>query len=169
MGHANGGRGTRISLERPRANGRSVRRYAATRIPALPAAGGEAGVCPAGVARVATGVGGARPAPSQFPVILRRAAHLADRHLDADRRPVVAGLSHDRFGAAVGRGRLRQPDSGLHHGAGRRHRSRPSQPPARGHRHADLLDDSGGDSGRAHASHGFRCGTSSCWRRCWAW
>ena len=47
----------------------------------------------AGVAAVASGDGGALAASSQLPAVLRRPVDLADRDLDADRGPVVAGVS----------------------------------------------------------------------------
>ena len=92
---------------------------------------------------------------------------LACRHVDADCRAVLAGLSHDRLCSAAGNGGIRQPDSGFHHGANRRHRGRPQEPPPRGNRHPSRLHDPGRNSRRSDAqrpdpglaNHGARGGT----------
>src|SRR5690242_6585733 len=52
------------------------------------------------------------PAP-QFPVIFRRAADVADRHVDGDDRATVAGLPADGISGAAGRFRFREPDSDI--------------------------------------------------------
>src|SRR6266851_5023412 len=54
-----------------------------------------------------------RTAAPEFPAVLLRTAHLADRHLDADRGAVLAGIPADRLAGAAGVGQLRRPNSGV--------------------------------------------------------
>ena len=101
--------------------------------------GGRRRSCAGHLERQADGV--PRAAPSQLPAVLRRPADLADRHLDADGRAVVAGAEALEF-AVDARHRLVR---GLHADRagravrGRGGRSRRS--PAPDHRRADAIDD----------------------------
>ena len=54
-----------------------------------------------------------RVAPPQFPAVRSRANRFAGRHLDAERRPSLAGLSADAFGIAIGHGLVLHPNSGV--------------------------------------------------------
>ena len=78
------------------------------------------------------GVAGA--APPQLPTLLQRTTDFADRHVDAERGAVVAGLPADRFGVAAGVGGIRQPDPCVSVCAAGRNHCRSRQPPP----HRDL-------------------------------
>src|SRR5271165_137601 len=92
-----------------------------------------------------------RVAASQFPAFLQRTTDFAHWHMDAERRPGVAGISADRLFAAAGQRRLRQPVSGISGGAVRWYHRGSEQSETSGDRDPDGFHDSGGDFGLAHS------------------
>src|SRR3984893_2681066 len=79
-------------------------------------------------------------AASQLPTFFQRTTHFTDRHVDADRGAVVAGLPADRLGIEVGGGGICQPDSGVPVCSDRWDCCGSQQPQACSHRHAGGVD-----------------------------
>lgn len=90
-------------------------------------------------------------AAPEFSVVLQRAEHFADWHVDDADRHELAGLQADEFGFAVGRCGIRGADSYVSSSAVRRRVGRSIGPPASPGRYASSCDVAVAGAGGSHA------------------